>query len=128
MTQGLPGWIDWRRWDDVIRLKGVELDRPKHATHPGYPEIVYPIDYGFVPGTISADGEEQDIFVGSASNGLVAAIFTVDVRKGDKECKLIFNCTPEEIYLVNGFVNFNPSLMSGRLLMRFEMKSLWKEA
>lgn len=126
MTDGVPGWIDWDRWDEIIRLKGYSLDRPKGTTHPGFDDIVYPIDYGFVPGTVSVDGEEQDIFVGSAANGLVAAIFTEDVRKGDQECKLIFNCTPAEIYLINGFVNFDPALMSGRLLMRFPMKELWK--
>ena len=75
--------------------------------------------------SISVDGEELDVFVGSASNGLVAAIFTSDIRKGDQECKLIYNCSPEEIYLVNGFINYDQSLMNGRLLLRRPMKALW---
>jgi len=86
---------------------------------------VYPIDYGFVNETKSSDGQEVDIFVGSAANGLIAAIFTVDRRKKDRECKLIHNCTPEEIYLINGFINFSPSMMSGSLLMRFPMKDIY---
>ena len=120
-----PGWIDWEAWDSVILFKGITIDRPHHSAHPSYPEIIYPIDYGFVNDTDSVDGEEQDIFVGSSNNGLVAAIFTIDHRKGDQECKLIYNCSPIEIYLVNGFVNFAPDLMSGRLLMRREMRELW---
>ena len=124
MKMSSPGWVDWELWEGFIRLKGYTLDRPKDSVHPKHPEIVYPIDYGFVNETHSVDGEEQDIFVGSGQNGLVAAIFTTDIRKGDQECKLIYNCTPAEIYLVNGFINFNPDLMYGRLLMRTPMRAL----
>ena len=119
------GWIDWELWEGFIGLKGITLDRPRLSKHPQHEEIVYPIDYGYVNGTTSADGEEQDIFVGTAQNGLVGAIFTEDLQKGDSECKLIYDCSPEEIYLVNGFINFAPNLMHGRLLMRYPMKDLW---
>ena len=33
-----------------------------------------------------------DVFVGSADNGLVAAILRMIIVKGDRECKLIYNC------------------------------------
>lgn len=38
------------------------MDRPLGSTHPtyGYP---YPINYGYVPGTISGDGEDLDAYV-----------------------------------------------------------------
>ncbi|NQV73964.1 hypothetical protein HQ496_12640 [bacterium] len=121
----VPGWIDWEMWDGAIALKGMTIDRPARSAHPSYPDIIYPIDYGYVNDSISVDGEELDVFVGSASNGLVAAIFTSDIRKGDQECKLIYNCSPEEIYLVNGFINYDTSLMNGRLLLRRPMKALW---
>ena len=121
------GWVDWELWEGFIRLKGWTIERPKLSSHPSFPDIIYPIDYGFVNETQSVDGEELDIFVGSDSNGLVAAIFTTDIRKGDQECKLLYNCSPSEIYLVNGFINFNPELMHGRLLMRQRMHSLWPD-
>ena len=110
---------------EVIQLTGITIDRPQLSVHPSYPDIIYPIDYGFINETMSVDQEEQDIFVGSAENGLIAAIFTTDRRKGDRECKLIYNCSPAEIYMVNGFVNFAPDLMSGQLLLRYNMKELW---
>ena len=119
------GWVDWELWEGFIRLKGITIDRPLHSVHPQYEEMVYPIDYGYVNSTVSADGEEQDIFVGTANNGLVGAIFTEDHQKSDRECKLIYDCSPKEIYLVNGFINFLPNLMHGRLLMRYLMKDLW---
>ncbi len=118
------GWVDWNMWDDAIKLKGITIDRMKGSVHPLHPEIIYPIDYGYVNDTSSADGEEQDIFIGTDENGLVGAIFTVDHRKGDRECKFIYNCSREEIYLINGFINFAPDLMNGRLLLRRAMKAI----
>jgi catechol 2,3-dioxygenase-like lactoylglutathione lyase family enzyme len=50
---------------------------------------------------------------------------TVDHRKGDTEFKLLYNCSASEVYLVNGFINFAPALMSGALLMRAPMAELW---
>lgn len=122
---GIPGYVDWEQWEALIRLKGITIERAAGTAHPDYSDIVYPIDYGFVNGTDTVDGAEMDVFKGTAANGLVAAIFTEDRRKGDLEAKLIVDCTPQEIYLVNGFINFAPDLMRGRLLMRVPMKSLW---
>lgn len=122
---GEPGFVDWEQWESLITLKGITIERAAGATHPDHPDITYPIDYGYVNGTDTVDGAEMDVFKGTSSNGLVAAIFTEDRRKGDLEAKLIVDCSPREIYLVNGFINFAPDLMRGRLLMRQPMKSLW---
>ncbi len=40
----------------------VVIDRPLGTRHPEWQHI-YPINYGFVPGTKSADGEEIDVYV-----------------------------------------------------------------
>ncbi len=142
-ASGPPGWVDWEMWDGFIAMNGITIERPSGSAHPRYPDIIYPIDYGFVNGTLANDGEEVDIFVGTArssgadtdvasgglavrdiASGLVAAVFTHDPRKGDREVKFLYACTPREIYLVNGFVNFAP--MTGRLLMRRPMRELWR--
>ncbi|MNT94508.1 hypothetical protein D3C72_2362140 [compost metagenome] len=39
---------------------------------------------------------------------------------------MLYNCTPQEVYLVHGFLNYNPDLMSGRLVMRMPMTELWE--
>jgi len=119
---------DWEAWERIINDNGIELDRPKGSIHPKWPAIVYPIDYGFVRGTRGTDGEELDVFVGTISSGLVAAILTTDFRRGDRECKLIYNCTPEEVYLINGFINFDRSKMEGTLVMRRPMRELFDSA
>ena len=41
----------------------VIVDRPLGTCHPKYPELVYPVNYGFVPGVMAPDGEEQDAYI-----------------------------------------------------------------
>lgn len=117
--------FNWSGWERLIRENGVTIDRPRGSAHPSFDDIVYPIDYGFVNDTVGPDGDEVDVFVGTADTGLVALIVTHDRRKGDDEIKLIYNCRPEEIYLVNGFINFDRKLMSGELIMRGPMRAMW---
>lgn len=40
----------------------VKIDRPLNSKHPKY-DFIYTINYGFVPNTISGDGEELDCYV-----------------------------------------------------------------
>jgi len=62
--------FDWAACDEVIAAQGVTLDRPRKSTHPVHKDIVYPIDYGYVNGTIGEDGAEVDIFVGRSRQKL----------------------------------------------------------
>lgn len=41
----------------------VIIDRPMYSKHPEYEESTYPINYGYVPNTISGDGKELDCFI-----------------------------------------------------------------
>lgn len=41
----------------------VTVDRPIGSRHPDYPDMIYPINYGYVKGIIAPDGEEQDAYV-----------------------------------------------------------------
>lgn len=41
----------------------VEIDRPLGSAHPKRENLYYPINYGFVPGKMGKDGEEQDVYV-----------------------------------------------------------------
>lgn len=117
--------LAWDAWEALIVTSGYEIDRPKGSAHPCYADIVYPITYGYVRNTLGTDGEEIDLFVGDTDVGLVAAILATDYRRGDREIKLIYDCSPSEIYLINGFINFNRKLMEGDLVMRYPMKRIW---
>ncbi len=41
----------------------VKIDQPIGSCHPEYPEMIYSVNYGFVPNTISGDNEELDCYV-----------------------------------------------------------------
>ena len=41
----------------------VTVDRPLGSYHPEHPDIYYPINYGYIEGTMAADGEEEDAYV-----------------------------------------------------------------
>lgn len=69
----------------------VIVDRPLASKHPEH-EIYYPINYGYIPNTISGDGEEIDAYIiGEFQplkdfNGIVIAIIH---RENDVEDKLV---------------------------------------
>ncbi len=41
----------------------VLIDRPSGTYHPKHKDIFYPVNYGYIPGIIAGDGEEQDAYV-----------------------------------------------------------------
>lgn len=67
------------------RTVTVTVDRPLGSRHPEHPELVYPVNYGFVRGVPAPDGEDQDAYVLGVNapvesfTGRVAAI----VRRAD---------------------------------------------
>ena len=96
-------------WDYLEKLVGfspLKIDRPKGSTHPRYPEMVYPLDYGYLEGTISADGAGLDVWVGASGNrDICGVILTVDLLKQDMEIKILLGCTAEEIQTILDFHN-----------------------
>lgn len=46
----------------IGKIVNVKMDRPLGATHPKH-GFVYELNYGYVPNTISGDGEELDAYV-----------------------------------------------------------------
>ena len=45
--------------DFLGKIIEVKIDSPIGSKHPKY-DLVYPINYGFVPNTVSGDGKELD--------------------------------------------------------------------
>lgn len=115
----------WHHWEVLIESNGIELDRPATSAHPQYPEIIYPLNYGYIRHTFSSDQQEVDVFAGSSDGGLVGLIATRDYRRNDRELKLLWQCTPQEIYMANGFINFDRQKLEGTLVMRYPMCTLW---
>ena len=110
----------WSEWDRIIAEHKLVIDRPKGTVHPRFPEMIYPVDYGYLEQTIGGDGAEVDIFVGSGDAGLVGLLSTYDAVKEDRETKLLWNMTEEEIETVVSFLN--RGAMTASLVRRIVLK------
>jgi inorganic pyrophosphatase len=87
--------------EELVKTSEVVIDRPKGTPHPRYPEDIYPLDYGYLKGTSSGDGDGIDIWVGSLGAQQVSAIVvTVDLVKRDSEIKILLGCSVEECQVV----------------------------
>jgi inorganic pyrophosphatase len=117
--------FSWTAWAKCLDTRGITIDRPARSAHPDYPSVIYPLDYGFIPGTVGSDGEPVDVFVGSKASGLVGLLLTNDHRQKDREMNLLYDCTPAEVYTAHGFVNYDRSLLEGVLVLRWPMSTLW---
>ncbi|HTX92426.1 MAG TPA: hypothetical protein VMC09_14540 [Anaerolineales bacterium] len=94
----------WLSLDRLVDTCRVVIDRPMGSRHPRYPEMVYPLDYGYLEGTTSADGAGIDVWLGiSGEHRLTAVIVTVDSLKRDSEIKLMLGCIETELQTALGF-------------------------
>ncbi len=99
----------WDSLDELVRGHKIVIDRKKASSHPRYPSVIYPIDYGFLENTTTVDDGGIDIFVGSlASNCIQGVICTIDRYKNDAEIKIMYNCSNEDIDAALKFLNEGP--------------------
>ena len=78
----------------------VVVDRPIGHVHKG---MVYPVNYGYIPGVIAGDGEAQDAYVLGVTRPLRAydgIVIGAVCRKNDAEDKLVV--APEGMVLHPG--------------------------
>lgn len=70
----------------------IEIDRPIGTLHPKRENVYYPINYGFVPGLMGGDNEEQDVYVIDSKFGKPSSkvtIIGIVMRLDDVESKWI---------------------------------------
>ena len=76
----------------IGRTVTVTIDRPLGSYHPEHKDMYYPINYGYVEGIMSPDGEEQDAYilgVDEAIDKFTGKIIAVVHRKNDTEEKWV---------------------------------------
>lgn len=77
----------------------IKMDRPIGSIHPKHPDLVYPINYGYIPNVFGGDGEELDVYllgVDVPVEEYTARIIGIVHRRNDVEDKLI--AAPEGFY------------------------------
>ena len=78
-----------------------------------YPEIIYPLDYGYLKNTTGGDGNEIEVWLGSLQvSQLVGIVCTVDTLKSYAEVKLLVGCTDREVDKVGNFYSKNDYISS----------------
>ncbi len=73
----------------TVRIK---IDRPINSVHPKHADIIYPVNYGFIPNVIGGDGEELDVYllgVDVPVEEYTARIIGIVHRHNDVEDKLV---------------------------------------
>jgi inorganic pyrophosphatase len=84
----------WEYLERLIEINTIEIDRPKGSAHPRFPDLIYPLDYGYLKDTTSIDGGGLDVWLGSQSGArLEGIISTIDLNKRDLEIKVIIGCS-----------------------------------
>lgn len=102
----------WNHLDELVRTSPIVIDRPRNSAHPCYPDLIYPLDYGYLQGTSSADSDGIDVWIGSKWSGdtsisplVKEIVVTVDLFKRDSEIKILLGWTPTEIDTILAFVS-----------------------
>lgn len=65
----IKNWFEWYIRSDEMNSKQyigkmveVKMDRPMGSKHPKH-GFIYPVNYGYIPNTVSGDGEELDCYI-----------------------------------------------------------------
>ncbi|WP_202797637.1 inorganic pyrophosphatase [Candidatus Protofrankia datiscae] len=108
--------------DELTTTSRLVVDRPAGSRHPRVPQAVYPVDYGYLEGTVAADGAGVDVFRGSAVGaGVVGFFVTANPGKRDVEVKVLIDCTADEIERVRRLLD--DLLGIGGLLVRRNLET-----
>lgn len=83
----------------------IKVDRPLGSTHPKHADMIYPVNYGYIPGVCGGDGEELDVYllgVDKPVDQYSARVIAIIHRRDDVEDKLVasprgMSFTKEEI-------------------------------
>lgn len=88
----------------------VKMDRPMGSKHPKH-GFIYPINYGYIPNTVSGDGEELDAYVLGEFEALEefkGVVIAIIHRVNDNDDKLVVvakgkNYSDEQIMAITEF-------------------------
>ena len=70
----------------------VDIDRPRGSHHPRHPDLVYPLNYGVISGTVPGDGNPIDVYVLGPDTPLQTVeghVVAVVIRDDGNEDKLV---------------------------------------
>jgi len=101
----------WQGMSELLVTHSIIIDRPKGKPHPRYPDLIYPLDYGYLENTTASDGGGIDVWLGSlnsvmnkqSAKTLTGILCTFDTLKRDAEIKLLLGCTEDDVQIIKSF-------------------------
>jgi inorganic pyrophosphatase len=101
----------WLSMQQLLATSSLVIDRPGGSSHPRYPDMIYPLDYGYLEKTTSGDGGGIDVWLGSLNTmvdpanakTLTGILCTFDTLKKDAEIKLLVGCSAEDLLIIRDF-------------------------
>jgi inorganic pyrophosphatase len=114
----------WQTMIELVDSGSIVLDRPKGKAHPRHPEMIYPLDYGYLENTFAADGGGIDVWIGSMSQKTLTGILcTFDRLKRDAEIKLLIGCTREDVEIIQEFLGDMATLFIPNPMVKHELSA-----
>lgn len=98
----------------------VKMDRPYGSKHPKH-GFIYPVNYGFIPNTISGDGEELDAYVLGVFEPIdefKGKVIAVINRTNDDDDKLVV-CPEDKNYTneqIDALTEFQESFFEHKII------------
>lgn len=74
------------------KIVEIKIDRVMGSKYPSHIDIIYPINYGYIPGVLGGDGEELDVYllgVDKPVKEYIARVIGIVHRHNDVEDKLV---------------------------------------
>ena len=106
----------------IGKIVKVIIDRPLGSAHPKHKDLIYRVNYGYVPGIIASDGEEQDAYILGIDEPItefVGKVIAVIHRLDDVEDKWVvapenINFSKDEIKIL---VDFQEKFFDAEIIM-----------
>jgi inorganic pyrophosphatase len=114
----------WKAMQELAKTGSVVLDRPRGSAHPCHPDMIYPLDYGYLENTSAGDGSGIDAWIGSAGGKKLTGILcTFDRLKRDAEIKLLIGCTLEDVEIIQGFNSDMANLFIPNPMVKYDLSN-----
>lgn len=79
-------------WSYLGKVINVKIDRPLGSVHPKHLDIIYPVNYGYIPDIIAGDGEALDVYIlgiDKPIREITCKVISIIYREDDAEDKLV---------------------------------------
>lgn len=107
----------------------ITVDRPLGSPHPHHPDIIYPVNYGYLAGVPGGDGEDQDVYLLGLQEPVesyTAKVIAVIRRNNDSEDKLV--AAPEDMVFteweIRQAVHFQEQYFNSRLRLDISQRPM----